>query len=276
MSQPPQEALRAALVQDDVRAVEKIIQAHPELVEEEMFTAEQRPLHWAAQNAGPEVIQLLLDRGAELHSQDRNGETPLHLVAQRRGLKKEDAAHLAGLLIRAGADVHARDAQGETPLHEAAGWNNPAVAEILPENGAQANVRDDSNRTPLGAGCKPAVAAVIQQHGGSEDTEKDLLEAVRSGNVERVRSLLDNDPNLAVDPRTRDGMEFTPLHLAVAMKNPEMVAVLLAHGADPDAKNRQGRTARDFAGRGGGFGEPVEQKKIRELFKEHPRDRSKS
>jgi uncharacterized protein len=63
------------------------------------------------------------------------------------------------------------------------------------------------------------------------DPELGVLEAAGTGRADRLRELLDADPE-ARDVRTPEG--FTPLGLAAFMGGADTVRVLLDHGADPD------------------------------------------
>jgi hypothetical protein len=79
------------------------------------------PLHYAADGCvtGPawdakrqvETIQCLLDHGANLHLQDKNGATPLHRAVRTR------CAAAVRCLLKAGADPTARNKPGSTPFH---------------------------------------------------------------------------------------------------------------------------------------------------------------
>jgi len=60
--------------------------------------------------------------------------------------------------------------------------------------------------------------------------------------VEIVRDLLAS----GADVHAREG-GFTPLHGASAEGNVEMVQLLLAHGADPNARSDTGKTPADLA-----------------------------
>jgi len=59
--------------------------------------------------------------------------------------------------------------------------------------------------------------------------ELDVFDAAALGRIERLRQLLDTDPGVAGSWST-DG--FTPLHLAAFFAQPAAVAVLLGRGAD--------------------------------------------
>jgi uncharacterized protein len=63
------------------------------------------------------------------------------------------------------------------------------------------------------------------------EPELGILEASAAGRAERVRELLEGDPDARAE-RTPEG--FTPLGLAAFMGGPDVVRLLLEHGADPD------------------------------------------
>jgi hypothetical protein len=79
------------------------------------------PLHYAADGfiTGPawdpgrqvETIQCLLQKGADIHSQDRNGATPLHRAVRTR------CAAAVRTLLRAGSDPTMMNKSGSTPFH---------------------------------------------------------------------------------------------------------------------------------------------------------------
>src|SRR6266704_2110667 len=80
-----------------------------------------RPLHYAADgylenpawDAKRQVamIRLLLDAGADIHAQDKNGATPLHRAVRTR------CAAAMKCLLDAGSDATLRNKPGSTPFH---------------------------------------------------------------------------------------------------------------------------------------------------------------
>jgi ankyrin repeat protein len=80
-----------------------------------------RPLHYAADGYvnGPawdpkqqvKTIRRLLDAGADIHAQDKNGATPLHRAVRTR------CADAVRLLLKAGADPARKNKPGSTPFH---------------------------------------------------------------------------------------------------------------------------------------------------------------
>src|SRR6266568_48398 len=79
------------------------------------------PLHYAADGFinGPawdakrqaETISCLLDKGADIHSQDKNGATALHRAVRTR------CAAAVRCLLRAGSDPMLKNISGSTPFH---------------------------------------------------------------------------------------------------------------------------------------------------------------
>lgn len=73
----------------------------------------QTPLMIAAREGGTETVRFLVERGANIHAQDSNGATALHIAA--RPWWKE-AAEAVAILLAAGASKDARDNRGRTPF----------------------------------------------------------------------------------------------------------------------------------------------------------------
>ena len=71
------------------------------------------------------------------------GITPLHLAA---GHNKPE---VVALLLERGADIHSRSALGSTPLHYAAAHGTPEVVALLLDRGADIEILDNSKFTPL-------------------------------------------------------------------------------------------------------------------------------
>ncbi|MEI8382606.1 MAG: ankyrin repeat domain-containing protein, partial [Planctomycetota bacterium] len=90
------------------------------------------PLIWASFHNRPALFQWLIDRGANIDHQNRNGYCALHYVAQ------EKLPSIAEMLLNAGASTELRDAFGNTPLWTAAfnARGDLSVVKLLAEHGA--------------------------------------------------------------------------------------------------------------------------------------------
>jgi len=118
------------------------------------------PLHLAVESANRDIIQLLLDKGADINAKDeKSGSTALHYAV--RFSKRETAE----LLIARGADINARDKQGHTPLYVAAN-HDYKITEFLLSEGADSSIRIESGQTLL---------KLAQQRKQIESTVPDMI-----------------------------------------------------------------------------------------------------
>lgn len=72
------------------------------------------PLHQATLRNNQEIMDLLLDHGANVNQANAFGETPLHFACQAASL------HCVNKFIENGADLRAEDEAGRTCIHHAA------------------------------------------------------------------------------------------------------------------------------------------------------------
>jgi hypothetical protein len=129
------------------------------------------PLMVAVDTGYLAAARLLLDRGADTKARRYGGLTAMLIACERRG-DGEQAAILELLLDRQ-ADVGGADSNGATTLHRAIFSRQPhSVIQRLLERGAAVNHRDICGRTPLGYARKwdspKEVIEALRSHGGKE------------------------------------------------------------------------------------------------------------
>ncbi|MFI5335054.1 MAG: ankyrin repeat domain-containing protein [Chlamydiales bacterium] len=123
-------------------------------------------LHIACEKANIDQVKALLNTGANVIAQDKQGKTPLHhLCSSRGGLKTADRKLLGipfdspdhpslGILLllheKGEMNIHIRDNQGRTPLHYAAEAGKAhLVTALLQKCHAEVNALDRKGATPL-------------------------------------------------------------------------------------------------------------------------------
>ena len=171
-----------------------------------------------------DVIRLLVSFGADPDASAPSGETPL-LLSLRKGTP---FGELTALLLELGADPNGLS-QGVRPLEAAS--REPASAlqlELLLAHGADIRLKD-------ARGCSPLIAAVTAS---SPETEKVRL-LLRAG----------AEANEAFD--LWGDQRLSPLMAAAVLGSPELVRLLLDHGALSGLSSRSGLRARDYALRAG-------------------------
>ncbi|XP_056152735.1 poly [ADP-ribose] polymerase tankyrase-2 [Lampris incognitus] len=182
------------------------------------------PLHFAAGFGRRDVVDFLLQNGANVHARDDGGLISLHNACSF------GHAEVVNLLLHHGADANSRDNWNYTPLHEAAIKGKIDVCIVLLQHGAEPTIRNTDGRTALDLAEPSAKAVLIGEY-----RKEELLESARSGNEEKLMALL---TPLNVNCHASDGRKSTPLHLAAGYNRVKAVQLLLQHGADVHAKDK--------------------------------------
>ena len=170
--------------------------------------------------------------------------TPLTLVCQKGN------SEMVQWLIDQGADVDFVTVYGNSPLHTATGFDNTEAVKTLIENGANVDAYGymtntvvmssiDGNhheclRLLLDAGADPNL--------GADGHSFPLFAAAYDRHVECARALLESgaEVNKCTSDVTRDGK--SALHMAALMKSIEIVELLVEYGADVNYCDKYGAT----------------------------------
>ncbi len=266
--------IHQAIIAGDAARVAELVRANPQVVQErDTNRCEDYPIHTAATAGNVEIARLLLDAGAELEAEDADGSTPLHnacvmrrgemaafLIERGASVNRRDhngayALSFAAsggdtavvrMVLDAGANLYFRDANGMSLLHFAASRNLSALADTLLAHGEDVNALTIAGEEPLMwavARNHPAMAEKLLAHGArpchaNRYGETPLHRVAERGLLDMGRLLLDWGAN--PNQGTGIGWDPRPLHFACWARQPgqpygELVRLLLAHGADPNA-----------------------------------------
>ena len=253
------------------------------------------PMLMALDNGSPAVARYLLDRGANPHTWDWWGRTPLYVAVTMRGgpdsrpgpRPPESLAFIKALLdagvnpnpqlafkepSRGGRDNRFRDdllTTGATPLIRAAQtFDNDVVRELL-AHGALVDLPNASGVTPFmaAAGVGSRTASSVLGPGVPDNVvalSLDTMEILRTAGADINASITDVTSLTARIARTNtmtDRQGQTTLHHAASLGRTAVVKYLLEHGAKADLKDDAGKTALDAA-RGEGGATPAGRQEI--------------
>ncbi|KAM3607069.1 uncharacterized protein V6R79_001470 [Siganus canaliculatus] len=185
-------------------------------------------------------------------------------------------------LIAQGACVNLSTLDQVTPLHGACMQGHIACAKLLMENGANVNSSTVDGQTPLSEACARGhvtCVSLLLQHGaspsGSSQTSSPIHRAATKGHLECIEPLVQHgaDVDQYIDPSgfplhaacsnqhlgaVRKLLQLgasvnssvsgdSPLHIAARLSSPELVSLLLDHGARGSLRNSEGKQPLDLA-----------------------------
>jgi len=229
-------------------------------------------LEAAEQGNDQKLEELLKKEKALVRERSKDGDQPLHLAAWQGHLQTIE------ILLRHGADINAPGDGQRTPLHYAVEEATPKVVKFLLEKGADPNIVDEFGHAPIywaAAGGAKSLAKVFLKYGAKKDLDvsiyldgatkvlkalkadpnafqqvKDktgfLIEAIRSGDVELVRFVVEHGTD--VNKKSRNNL---PLYQALEGgsgqgANIAIVKILLENGADVTEMDHVGRPILEF------------------------------
>jgi len=145
----------------------------------------------------------------------------------------QDQSAMARLLLDHGADVNASAEEGWTPLMLACKAGNLQIATLLLDRGAKLNTPDSKNVSAISlavGSANPALVTLLLDRGADTGPSGTPLSNLLGTAISEVGV---PDPNAPIQPERR-----------------AMILLLLAHGADVNAKTYSGTTALMMAAKG--------------------------
>lgn len=217
-------------------------------------------LIFAIKNGKPvEEIKTLLQKGANIHSEDDRGNTALDVAAYFGRLE------IVKLLLTKGALVRPNNLflclpnhQGNTPLHHAAAQGHLEILKTLIEHNRRTgynyiNTKNKADLTPISIAARNGQEVIVRyllKKGAQFQQTKlyqnspylyntlntPLMLAAQGGHLSTVQLLLEYKAN--IDDKNQHGQ--TALHLAAEAQQKDVVFELLRQGADLHALDNQG------------------------------------
>jgi ankyrin repeat protein len=156
-----------------------------------------------------DVLDILVDKGADLRQTQKGAQSCLYIAASRLDLA------CVKKLVRLGMDANSRDALGRSALLAAALNQDVEMIEFLVGEGADPNLAANDGLSPI-------------------------LAAVQAGHKNLLALLLRLSPHAVRYARSEDGQTLT--HLLARLGLTELMEVALASGASAHAADKNGRT----------------------------------
>lgn len=205
----------AAARAGDAGALAVLLDAHPDRLHARVGPYGFTLLHVAAQAGRLAAVDLLLRRGLDPNARERGDETcPMHWAAAAGALD------VVRSLADAGGDVVGH---GDDHQLEVIGWAT-----------CWHGCDDDAHR---------AVADFLVARGARHH----VFSAIAMRLEDELRRIVARDPSQLERPMSRNEGHQRPLHFAVRMNRPRMVALLLELGADPLGTDGDGYGAAAYA-----------------------------
>jgi ankyrin repeat protein len=204
----------------------------------------------AARNGDVDRLTALLDKHPDkLHARAKPYQwTLLHLAA--RHLEAVD------LLLKRGLDVNAREKGDNTyAMHWAAAGGHLEVVRRLADAGGDVVGRGDDHELEVIGwatcwdGCDDDAHRAVADFVVSRGARHHIFSAIAMNRAEDVRRIVAADPSAVNRRMSRNENNQLPLHFAVRMGRPAMVALLMELGADPLAVDSGGMPAAGYATR---------------------------
>ncbi|TFG61049.1 MAG: ankyrin repeat domain-containing protein [Spirochaetales bacterium] len=206
------------------------------------FKALGRQLIYAIMETDQDEIKKLIDAGAPLDSPEIYDLTPLQAARYTGDYE------ILQLLLDMGADINNPASEsGDTVLMDAAMDGDLGMVKFLVSRGADINLRNSSGISAAAwaytEGREDVYDFLMAE--GSEDPwlRTPLHVAIENGERDKVWNELENDCD--IDARNLYGL--TPLMYAVAAGSRDLVKLLLERGANPDLRDIDGSTALMYA-----------------------------
>lgn len=135
-----QEQLLSAIARENIFEISTLITSGA--VVNELDSQGWTPLARAIEIENYQIVKLLLENGADVHTRLDNDDTSLHLAVdgsidgtiQTGGASGDEPTAIIELLLKNGANIFAKNAQGESPMDWAKNYHSDKIVQLLQAN----------------------------------------------------------------------------------------------------------------------------------------------
>ena len=241
--------IHRAVSEGNIEKVELLLKENPFLVNEEDSSG-RTPIFTAIIRRNPEMVKLLIDKGALVRVGDSNLRTPIHFAGFMNDMS------MMALLLENGAVIDTRAIGAATPLIHSSLFDRYELSRFLIEHGADINIQCNSLTTPLyfaSLNNNLEYLNYLLDAGADVDTpdflnRTPLYIAVRDGYLKIVKKLIEHGADFLFKDTY---LNRSLLHLAAIQGHREIVESLIQEGMDIIGKDAQGCTPLDYANRYG-------------------------
>ncbi|MFI4956220.1 MAG: ankyrin repeat domain-containing protein [Gammaproteobacteria bacterium] len=218
--------------------------ANPEILEG--FNDSPSPFHDALDDTtiNDDAILAMIEQGALVNDEDSCSETPLNLaITCGRG------EAVITMLLDKGANINTRDKHGDAPLHLAIQYKKPEIVTLLlNQKDINVSIWDRAFLTPIYYAAnknQPDLVAQLLKRGiilsqndihYNDEKGNTLLHVSIALGMDALSFLL-IEKGANCNAMTHKG--YTPLCIAILMKNPDVAIALMAHGATLSSQDVQ-------------------------------------
>lgn len=191
----------------------------------------RNPLGLAARFYSAQLVQLMVDKGADINAESLGSETALHAAVEG------DREQTVQFLLENGADINAKSGGYGTALHRASQRGNTKVMKLLLLNGADVHAWDgrdgehEEKRQQQQEQEREAIETIeFLDRYGRESFGTALFAASRNGHEEAVKLLLEHGADVNTWAGRRG--KHTALYIASQNGHEQVVSLLLENGAN--------------------------------------------
>ncbi|CAG2232371.1 unnamed protein product [Mytilus edulis] len=114
------------------------------------------PLDWSCAGGNIDIVNLLKDKGCDLHKPNSTGQTPLMEACGNGNLS------VVELLIGKGDDINITDNKGQTPFYWSCSGGNIDIVNLLIDKGCEIDTHNNDMHTPLIEACGKGHLSIVK------------------------------------------------------------------------------------------------------------------